>query len=261
MDITGKVIWITGASSGIGAAITKKIAKQNAQLILTSRNVALLESLQKECGIDNSKILVADLLHFNPEELTKKAIDLFGHIDMVIHCAGVTQRSIAAETNMEVYRDLMEINFFAPVAITRFLLPHFAQRPASHIVVIGSMAGLMGFPKRTGYAAAKHALKGYFETLQTEHTIKGLNITMVHPGRINTPISISALTASGKQHGLMDEGQLKGIAVDKCADKILHAIKTNKRSVIIAKGERILFWLWWFLPGAYYKIARKAGRN
>ena len=261
MDITGKVIWITGASSGIGAAIAKKIAEKNVQLILTSRNAALLESLQKKYGIDNSKILVADLLHFNPAELTKKAIDLFGHVDMVIHCAGVSQRSLAAETNMEVYRNLMEINFFAPVAITRFLLPHFAQRPNSHIVVIGSMAGLMGFPQRTGYAAAKHALKGYFETLQTEHTIKGLNITMINPGRINTPISISALTANGKQHGLMDEAQLKGIAVEKCADKILHAIKTNKQNVIIAKGERILFWLWWFLPAAYYKIARKAGKN
>ena len=259
MDVKGKIIWITGASAGIGASLTKKLAAQGAWLILTARNGALLESLQSACATGTCKLLPADLSNFNPQELTATAIALFGHIDMIIHCAGVSQRSLAIETGMDVYRSLMEINFFAPVAITRYLLPHFNTRPESYIVAVGSMAGLMGFPKRTGYAAAKHALKGFFETLQVEHTIAGLHITLVQPGRINTRISLSALTANGAPHGIMDQGQLNGIPVEKCTDKILRAITANKKVVIIAKGERVLWWLWWYLPAAFYKIARKTG--
>lgn len=259
MYFEGKVIWITGASSGIGAALAKKLAMEKALLILTSRNVALLEIARDEFGSDTCKILPADLTRFDAEALTANAIALFGHIDIVIHCAGVTQRSFAENTSVEVYRQLMEINFFAPVSITRYILPHFKQRPASQIIVVGSMAGLMGFPQRTGYAAAKHAVKGYFETLQVEHAIPGLNITLVHPGRINTPISLSALTANGNKHGIMDNGQLKGIPVNECADKIIRAIIYKKKNVVIARGERILWWLWWFWPAAYYQIARRAG--
>jgi short-subunit dehydrogenase len=162
---------------------------------------------------------------------------------------------------MPVYRKLMEINYFGAVSLVNLLLPHFAGRKSGHIAVISSMAGLMGFPQRTGYAAAKHALKGHFETLQTENKIPGLNVTIAYPGRINTPISLSALTGDGSLHNQMDEGQINGIPVDKCASRIIAAIDRKKRSVIIARGERILWWMWWFAPRLYYRIAGNIGNK
>ena len=261
MHFNGKVIWITGASSGIGAVLAAKLSTAGALLILTARNVISLEHVKNECIGTNCIILPADLTDFDAEQVTQKAIGLFGHIDIVIHCAGVSQRSLATDTSIDVYRQLMEVNFFAPITITKYLLPHFDTRPASQIIVVGSMAGLMGFPKRTGYAAAKHALKGYFETLQVEHSVSGMDITIVSPGRINTPISLAALNGEGGRHNIMDKEQLNGIPVSICADKIIKAIRNRKKHVTIARGERLLWWLWWFIPSVYYKIARSAGNK
>jgi short-subunit dehydrogenase len=153
----------------------------------------------------------------------------------------------------------MEINFFAPVSLTKHLLPHFQQRQSGHVIVVSSMAGLMGFPLRTAYSAAKHALHGYFETLQVEHTIPGFHITIVSPGRVNTPISLNALTGTGSLHGQMDKGQQNGIPVAVCASRILTAIERKKKHVIIARNEKLLWWLRKFVPPLYYAIARKAG--
>ncbi len=117
----------------------------------------------------------------------------------------------------------------------------------------------MGFPLRTGYSAAKHALKGFFETLQVEHTTPGMNITIVSPGRIKTPISLSAVLGNGETHNKMDDGQLNGIPVEKCASKILQAIEQKKKHIIIAKEEKILWWFWKNIRFLYYSIARKKG--
>jgi dehydrogenase/reductase SDR family protein 7B len=261
MHFKNKVIWITGASSGIGAALAKKLAAQQTSLILSARNISALERVQKECEVltKNCNILPVDLLSDSIEDITEKAISLFGYIDIHISCAGVSQRSLATETSLAVYRSLMEINFFAPICITRALLPHFTKRGTGHIAVISSVAGLMGFPLRSGYSAAKHALQGFFETLQIENVIQGIHFTIISPGRIYTPISLSALTGNGTPYQVMDEGQVNGIPVEQCADKILTAIERKKKHVIIARGERILWWFWWFLPRVYYSIARKAG--
>lgn len=255
-----KVVWITGASSGIGAELARQLAAQGALLILTARNEAAMHTLAASFEKEQYKVLPADLTNSaSIAALTEGAIQAFGRIDAVILSAGVSQRSFAEDTDLAVYRQLMEINFFAPVAIIKALLPHFRAQGFGQIVAISSMAGLMGFPMRTGYAAAKHALKGFFETLQTEHDIPGLNITLVYPGRIRTPISLSALTASGAPHGRMDKGQAEGIPVADCAAKIVRAMAGKRRRVIIARGERILWWLWFLWPAVYFRIARKKG--
>ena len=254
-----KVVWITGASSGIGAELARQLAASGAKLILTARNEAALKAVTASCETE-SAILPADLTSRPAvQDLSARAIAAFGQIDIIIHAAGVSQRSLAEETDEAVYRQLMEINFFAPVALTQALLPHFRVHSGGHIVVISSIAGLMGVPLRTGYAAAKHAVKGWFEALQTEHTIPGLHITVVFPGRIHTGISQSALTGDGTLHGRMDKGQLNGIPVETCAAKIIRAIGRKKRRVLIARGERVLWWLWFLWPALYYRIARKAG--
>jgi len=259
MHFENKVVWITGASSGIGAALVSQLSEQGARIILTARNETALNELSASCKTE-TRVLAADLYQSQQlAGLVDQAIGAFGRIDIIIHAAGVSQRSLAEDTEEQVYRSLMEINFFAPVLITRHLMPHFRKNGDGHIVAIGSMAGLMGFPLRTGYSAAKHALKGWFESLQTEHCIPGLQITIIHPGRIRTPISMSALTGDGSPHLKMDKGQLNGIPLNICVDRIVKAIATKRRRLIIAGGERILWWLWFFIPNLYYSIARKKG--
>lgn len=260
MHFKGKVVWITGASSGIGAALSGFYANEGVKLILTSRNQAAMQAWCSRFTDLQCQVLPADLAEgLEAEKLVAAAMKCFGRIDLVIHAAGVSQRSLAEETNMVVYRRLMELNFFAPVAITKALLPFFRAQGGGQIAVISSMAGLIGFPMRTGYAAAKHALKGFFETLQTEHNIPNFYITLAYPGRINTPISLHALTRDGSPHGIMDKGQREGIPVEACASRIVKAIKRKKRFVLIARQERLLFWLWFLVPSAYHAIARRIG--
>jgi dehydrogenase/reductase SDR family member 7B len=262
MHFKNKTIWITGASSGIGAALARQLAQQQANLILTARNYEALQEVQAFClqHTNNCLILTADMLQTETlPQVTEKAIALFNGIDAVIFSAGKSQRSIAANTEFKVYKDLMDLNFFAPIIITQALLPHFTKQKTGHIVVLSSMAGLIGFPLRTGYAASKHALKGFFETLQCEHQVPGLHITIVSPGSINTPISLHALTANGKPHGQLDKRQLRGISVNVCAAKIIAAMVRKKQHIIIAGNERVLWWLWWFARPLYYRIARKKG--
>lgn len=260
MYFSGKVIWITGASSGIGAELAHQLSAQGAKLILTARRADALAEVVKACKSGECRILTADVAQADTlEQLTKDAIGVFGHIDVVIHSAGISQRSTAINTAMDTIRKIMEVNFFATVAITKYLLPHFKQRGSGHIVAISSMAGLMGFPLRTGYAASKHAVKGYFETMQTELDIPNLAITIVSPGRINTPISLSAITETGQAHGKMDEDLLNGIPVSECAEKIVNAMKNKKKHVIIARAERYLWWFWWFVPEVYRRIAHSKG--
>lgn len=244
-----KVVWITGASSGIGEAMAVLLAEHKAKLILTARREDQLMALRDKLDTTVA-VLSADLSQIALlPQLSHAAMAVFGHIDYVIHAAGIGQRSFAAETSVDVYRQLMEINFFAPVAITGALL----KVSQAHMVVIGSMSGLMGFPGRTGYAASKHALKGYFETLQVEQDVP---VTIVSPGRVQTELSISAVMADGTPYGKMDDAQLKGIPVRECAVRILQGMAAKKKHVIIARKEKYLYWLHWWWPKLYYKVAR-----
>ena len=262
MHFNDKVIWITGASSGIGAELAMQLAVQKAKLILTARSKEELIKVQQKCleHTDFCNIVIADLSNqYEAEESVDKAIKQFDCIDVIFLNAGVTQRSLGFETETKVYRKLMDINFFAAVVITQRLFPFFKEQGSGHIVAISSIAGLMGFPYRSGYAASKHALQGYFETLQTEDAVKGLRYTIVSPGRINTAISTSALTKDGSPHLKNDVGQLNGIPVQKCVQQILKAVKNNKKHIIIARGE---YWLWvikLIVPSLFYRIANKKG--
>ncbi len=264
MHFKDKVVWITGASSGIGAELALQLSFQKAKLILTARNKEMLDQVQQKCLQQTlyCKIVVADL---SKEEEAEKsvitALEQFDRIDIVFLNAGITQRSLAFETDTSVYRSLMNINFFAAVIITQKLFPYFKQQGSGHFVAISSVAGLIGFPYRSGYAAAKHALMGYFETLQTENAVEDVNYTIISPGRINTPISASALTKDGSPHLKNDIGQLNGIPVEKCSTQILKAVENNKKHIIIARGE---YWLWVIkklMPALFYKIAHKKGMN
>lgn len=253
-----KVCWITGASSGIGRALAELLVEEGALLILTGRDESSLRVLQAEYPEANIQLLVADVASGSPEELAQHAIHLYGVVDYFFPAAGISQRALSAHTSASVLRYLMELNFFVPIFQSEALLQLQQSKPL-HIVAFSSMAGLMGFPLRSAYAAAKHALKGYFETWQTEHQDTIHHCTIVYPGRINTAISENALLGDGASHGIKDMGQAKGITAQRCADLILTAVRRRKSSIIIAKSERLLYWLWWFMPKTYRNLAAKHG--
>lgn len=257
-----RVFWITGASSGIGAELARQLAAPGVRLLLTARNEARLQEVAAVCrehGAEAS-VLPADLTQAVARiRVTEAAITEFDRLDVVIHSAGISQRSPAEETDPEVDRRIMELDFFAPTAITHRLLPQFRKQGGGMVVAIGSVAGLMGFPLRSGYCAAKHALHGWFEALQVEHDIPGFHALIAHPGRIRTEISKHALTGKGNAHGEMDPGQFNGMSVEKCAHRILRAMERKEHQVFIGGSERILWWVWWFLPALYRKLAKRFG--
>ncbi|HEX8574823.1 MAG TPA: SDR family NAD(P)-dependent oxidoreductase, partial [Flavobacterium sp.] len=208
MYFKDKVIWITGASSGIGKEMALQLAEEKAILILTSRNVEHLQELGTHLQDKNARfhILPFDLMNTSQiPDLVKDGLKLEGTIDMVVHSAGVSQRALATDTSLEVDRQIMELNYFSIIHITSHLMPHFIGRNSGSMVIISSVAGLIGFPQRSSYAASKHALKGYFETLQSELYKTNIQISLVYPGRIDTNISKNALSGSGAPFGKTDE--------------------------------------------------------
>jgi len=254
------VYWITGASSGIGAALAVQLAKKNNALILSGRNLKALEECKEKCLItcQNVFILPFDVLNIDQfDDLTQKAIEAFGKIDVLVNNAGASQRARAIDTLPEVERQIMELNYFAPVALTKALLPYLIEQKSGHIVVISSIAAKFGFTLRSSYAAAKHALHGYFEALRLEHQDIPLYVTLICPGRIKTKISFSALNADGQPHGKMDEGQRKGVSAEKCAQQIEKAIQKKSYEVLIGGLELIPVFLRRYIPPLFYILIKR----
>lgn len=263
--LKGKIIWITGASSGIGKALSIQAVRAGAKVLLSARNKDKLEELKQQLenlSPGSTTILPMDVT--KPEDISKNVQivkDTFGKVDILINNAGISQRSLAEETPLEVDRLIFETDFFSAVMLTKSVLPLMLQGNGAHLVAISSMTGLFGYPMRSAYSAAKHALRGFFETLAIELKDKNINVTIVYPGRIHTDISLSSLTKDGSRYGIMDRAQEKGIPVDKCARKIIRAIEKNKKHLMIGFPETCLYYVKIFFPALFYNIALKAGRG
>lgn len=260
---TDKVVWITGASSGIGEALAYKFSVEGAKLVLSSRRESELQRVRSACAHpENVSILPLDLVDLaSLEDKTARAIGAFGHIDIMVHNGGVSQRSIVAETSLEVHRQVMELDYFSYVALTRHLLPHFLTRSAGHFVVVSSVMGKIGTPMRSAYAAAKHALHGFFDCLRAEVSANHIQVTLLTPGYIRTNISLNAVTADGSKLGVLGKDIGNGLAPDKAADQILRAVRAGKYEAYIGKfsGERFALLINRFAPSVLVKIA--AGLN
>jgi dehydrogenase/reductase SDR family member 7B len=256
----GKTIWITGASSGIGESLAYLFAKQKAKLIISARRKDELErvasrcrELGGECNIFPFDLSVSIQNEAAADEILKK----FKYIDVLVINGGISQRSLLAETPVEVDRKIMEIDFFSGVILTKKILPSMIQRKSGHIVVISSIVGLIRFPLRSAYSAAKHALIGFYETLWAELNPGGIDVTIVCPGRIRTNVSINAITNNGKAYGVMDQGQDRGMSADKCAMKIIKAVKHKKVEAHIGGKEYLMFFFKRFFPFIFYKLVTK----
>lgn len=258
--LKNKVIWLTGASSGIGEALAYALAVKGARLILSARRKEELERVKGNCPRDTQptvKILPVDLSQPDTLKLTTEAaVQLFGHVDILINNGGISQRSLIAETDISVHRRIMEVNYFGAIGITKYLLPHFVKRKQGHIVNVSSVTGKFGTPYRSGYAASKHALHGFFDALRAEHYRDNIKVTMICPGFIHTPITLSALTGDGTPLNKMDEAQFKGKPVAWCAKKILKAIEKEKEEVYIGGREVLAVNLKRFLPRVFSRVIR-----
>ena len=256
-----ETVWITGASSGIGEACARRYAARGARLVLTASSRERLEAAAARCreaGAQDICVLPCDLS--DPEgieALSQQAWEAFDGLDTVYCNAGISQRTTVEDTSLEMIRALMEVNYFAPVAIAKAVLPRMVARGGGHIAVTTSIAGKFGFPLRCGYSSSKFALYGFFETLQAEYADRGIRVTLVCPGRVRTRISYNALDKGGVPHGQLDPGQAGGLDPDRAARKIVRAIERGRREVLVGRGELVMVWIKRFFPGLCARLARK----
>ena len=254
-------VWITGASSGIGEACAYRYAAQGARLILTSSSAQRLEKVAEKCraaGATQVVVLPYDLSSNDDiEALVQSAWDTTEGIDIVMLNAGISQRTNVEDTSMEMVRKIMEVNYFAPVAIAKALLPRMLSAGGGKIAVTTSIAGRFGFPLRCGYSSSKFALYGFFETLQAEYYDRGIRVTLVCPGRVQTNISRYALDKGGKPHGVMDPGQASGMTAEAAARVITNAIAKGKREILVGRKELLMVYIKRFFPGLCAMLARK----
>jgi short-subunit dehydrogenase len=263
-QLHSKIIWITGASSGIGKELAMQLASQRNRLVLSARNVEALKEISLQCESRGSETLVLPLDLENSAAFApavEEVIKRFGGIDILINNGGISQRSLAAETPIEIDRKMMEINYFGTVGLTKTVLPVMLRQKRGQIAVISSLSGKFGWAQRSAYAAAKHALQGFFETLHIEMQSHGIDVNIVCPGRVNTPISLSALTKDGTAHGVKDAGQEKGIPVEVCVRKIIQGLEAHKPEIIIARSERVVYLIHSISKKWFYWLAAKVNPN
>ena len=255
-----KVIWITGASSGIGEALALKLAEHGARLILSARREEELKRVGDKTELPDLDLM---LLPFDLENtsnafgLVANIINKFGRIDILINNGGFSQRSTAVETSIDVDRKLMEVNYFSHVALTKAVLPYMKRQKAGHVVVISSIAGKFGFYLRTSYSAAKHALHGFYESFRLETELLGIKTLIVCPGKIKTDVSLNAITSSGVTHNKMDESHMDAMSAEECANRIIAGILKNKEEIFIGGKEILMVKIKRFFPKLFSKLIRK----
>lgn len=255
----GKVIWVTGASSGIGEALAVGFAREGARLVLSSRRMDELERVRQGLPRPNEHFcLPLDLARSDTfPALTAQVLGKFGLVDILVNNGGVSQRALAADMQLDVERAMMEVNYFGTVALTKAVLPSMLARGAGQIAVISSVMGYVGVPGRSTYAASKHALHGYFNTLRAEVWQSGVKVTLVCPGYVRTNVSKNALGAHGEQHGKTDATHIRGITAERCAEATLRAIARGKEEISVGGAETWAIVLKRFLPGVFSRVIRR----
>jgi short-subunit dehydrogenase len=262
MAFSGKVVWITGASSGIGEALAYALSAQGARLILSARRMEEMERVRAHCdsqnmGAHQHVVLPLDLAQLDAEAAVQQAFTQVSVVDILIHSAGVSQRASAVETSLAVDRRIMEINYFGAVALTKALLPSMLARKSGHLVVISSLSGKISTPRRSAYAASKHALHGFFNALRAEVHHNGIGVTLVCPGYVKTNLSYHALSGDGAAHGQLDPTQAKGMTPETLAARILQAIERREDEVIVGGREVLGVYLQRFFPALYARVIRR----
>lgn len=259
MRFANQTVWITGASSGIGEALAHAFAREGARLVLSSRRRAELERVRASCEQPGAHLVLPfDLMQSDSfAAATAEVLRRYGQVDVLVNNGGVSQRALVAETAPEVERMLMEVDYFGTVALTKAVLPHMLARHAGHIVVVSSVMGYIGTPGRSSYAAAKHALHGYFDSLRAEVWRAGIKVTLACPGYVKTAVSANALDGRGGRHGRTDPTHQRGIPAEKCARVIVNAVARGREEVAVGGVEVFAIHLKRFAPWIASRIIRR----
>lgn len=260
MQFKGKIIWITGATSGIGKAMAMELANAGIHLILSGRNLQALEEVASHCKHMGSQVQVIpfDLSDTKSiENAAKIALETNAKIDCLYQVGGISQRSFVAETSLEVDRKIMEVNFFGTIALVKAVLPSMIKNGSGHLAVTSSVVGKFGFPYRSAYAASKHALHGFFESLRAENVSNNIKVSVIIPGRIRTQISVNALDKEGNPYNKMDDGQAGAMSAEKCAKIICRKLKKEKKEILVGGKELLMVHFRRFFPALYYKLSSR----
>jgi len=250
MSFNNKVIWITGASSGIGKALALELSKHDCKLILSARREHALQEVKQQCKTpEHVAILPFDLANYgNMFVVTNDAKKCFGHIDILINNGGISQRSLVIDTDISVDKKLMEIDYLGTVALTKAVLPHFVERKSGQFVTVTSLMGKFSSPYRSGYCGAKHALHGFFDALRMEHDKDNIKVTLICPGFVNTDVAKNALVGDGTKQNTQDTATQNGLPVNVFAKKMITAIQKQKFEAYIGRKEVLGVYLKRFFP-------------
>ncbi|MGM8886625.1 SDR family NAD(P)-dependent oxidoreductase [Psychrobacter sp. 1U2] len=254
-------IWITGASSGLGEALAIAFAKKGATIILSGRNQDKLKAVKQQCKKSKNHHIVS--FDISDSEQTKAAyetaINKAGKIDWLINNAGVSQRSLIMETSEDVERQIMELDYFAQTRLTRLVLPAMLAQGGGKIVMISSIAGLIGTQYRGAYSAAKAAIHLWANSLRAELYDQGIEVATIFPGFIQTNVSINALIGDGSAQGTMDEATSKGLTATAFAKQAVKALSKGEEYIIVGGSqERMATRVNRLSPPKLYKLIRQS---
>lgn len=235
----GKTVWVTGASSGIGRALAVELDRRGARLVISGRRETALAQTKAQLSLPALVLAFEATDHDGLPALVDEAVAWRpGGIDVLVNNAGVSQRSLIIDTDFSVYRELMEVDFFAPVRLTQLILPHMIKRGDGHVAVISSVAGKVGVPLRGGYSAAKHAILGWYDTLRAEVEMAyGIDVSVILPGSVRTDVAINALSGTGEARGHSDENIANGMPVAEAARQIAEGLSARVREFLVAEGQ------------------------
>lgn len=264
MNFNDKIVWITGGSSGIGEALAREFKKEGAIIIISSHEPKELERVKNELALPESRIMVLpfDLTkHDEIPMITKQVIERFKTIDVLCNCGGVSQRALAKNTGIELDKKIMSINYFGTLAVTKSVLPYMLQQKSGSIMTMTSLAGKIGIPMRSAYAASKHALHGFFDTLRAESYRENVNVLLVLAGYVKTNISKNALKADGTPQNTEDDSFVKGMTPEYVAKKIVKAIKKEKKEILMGGKETLGIYIKRFFPNWFANIIKNHKEN
>jgi dehydrogenase/reductase SDR family protein 7B len=260
----GKTVWITGASSGIGAELARQFAQEGSRVIISSYDAKELEEVRKALESVSKDIHPVVFNLGKPEEVlatAEKVLKDFGRVDVLMNNGGISTRAEAIETTIGMDRKVMEIDYFSGVILTKAVLPAMIENGYGHIGVTSSISGKFGWPLRSAYAAAKHALFGFYKSLWAENRHRGIRVTLFSPGRVRTSISLHALLKDGQPQGKMDPGLAAGIPPSTCARKMIRAMKRNRKDVLIGGTELIMVWIHKYCKPLYHRMVNRVPVN
>lgn len=258
MKFEGKTIWITGAASGMGRSVAVLLSTNKTRLILSDRDANGLEACAEMVRKNGSEAIteVLDMSDSSAIVFTaEKVLQNHNRIDALYQFAGISQRSLVAETPLGNDRRIMEINFFGVITLAKAVLPSMIEKGGGQLAVTSSLVGKFGFPYRSAYSASKHALHGYFESLLAENAKHNIRVSILIPGRIQTNISRFALDREGKEYGKMDAGQANGITAEQAARQICRGLRKEKKEVHVGGKELLMLYIRRFIPALYYRLA------